>query len=213
LTSFGGPDVSTPSWSSDSERIAFDSTAEGQWDIYTINANGGKARRLTIDPANDGNPSWSRDGHWVYFDSRRTGEAQVWKIPANGGGEVQVPRKGGFAPLESPDGKFLYYTKALSATSVWKVPVEGGEETQVLKSLSFYANMAIVRDGIYFVPTRGAKDSSIQFLNFATGKIKTIATLEKVPGVGLTVSPDGRWMLYAQIDQQGRDLMLVENFR
>jgi hypothetical protein len=49
----------------------------------------------------------------------------VWKIPANGGGQVQVTRKGGFAPLESPDGKFLYYTKALSATSVWKVPVGG----------------------------------------------------------------------------------------
>jgi len=27
-----------------------------------------------------------------------------------------------------------------------------------------------------------------------------------------TVSPDGRWILYAQLDQSGSDVMLVENF-
>ena len=67
---------------------------------------------MTTDPANDGNPSWSRDGRWIYFDSARTGEQQVWKIPADGGDAIQVTRDGGFAPLESPDGKFIYYTKA-----------------------------------------------------------------------------------------------------
>src|SRR5262245_22775064 len=72
---------------------------------------------------------------------------QVWKIPANGGAEVQVTRKGAFAPLESSDGRFHYYVKRLSATSVWKVPLEGGEETEVLESLSFFANMAVAHDG------------------------------------------------------------------
>ncbi len=37
---------------------------------------------------------------------------QVWKMPANGGEAIQVTKDGGYAPLESPDGKFLYYTKA-----------------------------------------------------------------------------------------------------
>jgi Tol biopolymer transport system component len=214
LTAFGGPFTTTPRWSPDGEHIAFDSTAEGQFDIYTVSTNGGKPHRLTTDPANDGDPSWSHDGRLIYFDSSRTGEAQVWKIPANGGAEVQVTRKGGFAPLESPDGKFLYYVKALNATSVWKVPVGGGEETEVLESLSEYRNMAILTDGIYFIPTQSAsKGSSIQFFSFATGKIKPIATIERSAGSGLTVSPDGRWILYTQVDQQGSDLMLVENFR
>ena len=68
---------------------------------------------MTTHPANDGNPSWSRDGRWIYFDSARTGEQQVWKIPEAGGDAIQVTRDGGFAPLESPDGKFIYYTKDL----------------------------------------------------------------------------------------------------
>jgi hypothetical protein len=29
----------------------------------------------------------------------------------------------------------------------------------------------------------------------------------------LTVSPDRHWVLFSQMDQQGSDLMLVENFR
>jgi serine/threonine protein kinase len=214
LTSFGGARSTTPRWSPGGEYITFDSTAEGQFDIYTVNVNGGKPRRLTTDPSNDGNPSWSHDGRWIYFDSSRTGQAQLWKIPTTGGAEVQVTRKGGFAPLESPDGKLLYYVKALSATSVWQVPVEGGEETEVFESLSFYNNMAVVSDGIYFIPTQsGSKGSSIQFFSFATGKIKPIATIERSAGFGLAVSPNGRWILYTQVDQQGSDLMLVENFR
>ena len=113
MTSFRGPSVTTPRWSPDSERIAFDSEAEGQSDIWVIGANGGKPLRMTTDPANDGNPSWSRDGQWIYFDSARTGQQQLWKIPANGGEAIQLTRDGGFAPLESQDGKFLYYVKGL----------------------------------------------------------------------------------------------------
>jgi hypothetical protein len=50
-------------------------------------------------------------------------------------------------------------------------------------------------------------------LNTTTGTIQRIASIEKPVGVGLTVSPDRRWILYAQADQAGSDLMLVENFR
>jgi Tol biopolymer transport system component/predicted Ser/Thr protein kinase len=124
LTSFGGPDVTTPRWSPDGTRIAFDSNAGGQYDIWVVSADGGKPHRMTSDPTNDGNPSWSRDGKWIYFDSARVGEQQVFKLPASGGEAIQVTKDGGFAPFESPDGKFLYYTKALADTSLWKMPLE-----------------------------------------------------------------------------------------
>jgi hypothetical protein len=77
-----------------------------------------------------------------------------------------------------------------------------------------FTNMVIVNQGIYYIPTQGAaKASSIQFFSFATGKIKLVATMEKPAAGGLTVSSDGRWMLYTQVEQFGSDLMLVENFR
>jgi hypothetical protein len=33
-----------------------------------------------------------------------------------------------------------------------------------------------------------------------------------IPTSGLAVSPDGRWLLYTQVDQSGSDIMPVENF-
>jgi Tol biopolymer transport system component len=215
LTSFRGPEVSTPRWSPDGGRIAFDSDAEGEFDIWVIGANGGKPQRMTTDPANDGNPSWSRDGHWIYFDSARTGEQQVWKIPASGGEAIQVTRDGGFAPLESPDGKFLYYVKSLVETSLWKIPVEGGRGAKVLEGLNDYLDLAIVEKGVVFVPTRDP--ASLQFFSFATNKIRPLANFDRpisLPmAAGLSVSPDGRWILCTHFVQAGSELMLVENFR
>jgi Tol biopolymer transport system component len=219
LTSFRGPQVSTPRWSPDGGRIAFDSDAEAGWDVWMIGANGGKPVRMTTHPLNDGDPSWSRDGRWIYFDSARTGEQQVWKIPADGGEAIQVTWDGGFAPLESPDGKFLYHTKGYADTSLWRTPVEGGQATKILEGLSNYLNLAIVDEGIYFVPQQGmASGYSIQFLNLGTKQIRRIANFEKPldldPDVGgLAYSPDGRWILYTQVDQAGAELRLVENFR
>ena len=218
LTFFHGPVVTTPRWSPNGERIAFDSNAEGEFDIWVISANGGKSVRMTTHPANDGNPSWSRDGRWIYFDSARTGEQQVWKMPADGGEAIQVTWDGAWAPLESPDGKFLYYTKHLGATSLWKAPVDGGQATEVLEGLSTYLNLAIVDKGIYFVPVQDAISGySIQFLDLRTNQIRRIASFERPLGSGdtggLAISPDGRWILYQQLDRQGAELTLVENFR
>jgi hypothetical protein len=173
---------------------------------------------MTTHPANDGNPSWSHDGRWIYFDSSRAGAQQVFKIPANGGEAIQVTQDGGFAPVESPDGKFLYYVKALQATDLWKVPVEGGQATKVLEGLSTYVNFALVDDGVYFVPVRErGRGSSLRFLSFATNKVKPVASFEKPLDVGslggVSVSPDREWILYTQIEHAGSELMLVENFR
>jgi hypothetical protein len=181
--------------------------SQSQHDIVTL------FRNRSTSPATNAQTSWSRDGKWVYFASDRSGEYQVWKVPAGGGEAVPVTRKGGGQAFESPDGQWVYYTKGLGATSLWKIPRGGGEETQVLESV-YEQCFAIVKEGIYFIPSPdSAHHYSIQFFDFATKRIRSIITIEKPVYSGLYVSPDGRWLLNPQIDQVGSDLMLVENFR
>jgi hypothetical protein len=94
------------------------------------------------------------------------------------------------------------------------VPVEGGEETLVLEQVAFWDTFAMGNQGIYFFPRLDISGGShLDFFDFATGKIKTIANVEKPWNYGLAVSPDGRYILYSRIDQQDSDVMLVENFR
>jgi Tol biopolymer transport system component len=218
LTWFGKAMSGTPRWSPDAKHIAFDSNVEGQWDIHVISANGGKPRRLTSDASHEVVPSWSNDGKWIYFASNRAGDFQVWKMPANGGEAVQVTKKGGVVAFESTDGRWLYYTKTkmpeivVQSSSLWKVALPGGEESQVLESI-LMRNFAVAAGGIYFIPEPGPGGSaSIQFLNFASGESKRIIEINN-PGWAMAASRDGRSLLWMQIDYEGDDLMLVENFR
>ncbi len=213
LYSQAGTLAGSPRWSPDGERIAFDSNAAGNMDIYVIQSNGGKPVQLTTDPADDEIPSWSADGKWVYFASRRSGRFEVWKAPSTGGEAVQVTRNGGMAALESRDGKFLYYTKTYgNAVGLWKMPVRGGEEKLVVPSV-FHWDFTVANHGIYFeAPASADGKSSIRFLAFATGKVRTISPIP-ANGDGVDIAPDERSLLYTQSDEGGADLMLVENFR
>src|SRR5262249_49240871 len=117
--------------------------------------------------------------------------------------------------FESLDGKFLYYTKGDSSGSLWKMPVSGGEESQILPSVANRA-FSVVKEGIYFIPEAGTDGkSSIHFLAFATGMVKTVAPISGSPAEGLAVSPDGSSLLFSQSKTAmfEADLMLVENFR
>jgi Tol biopolymer transport system component len=211
ITSLHGPSCGTPRWSPDGEQIVFDSNPDGHWDIFVVGANGGKPRRLTHQPSFEAVPSWSRDGKWVYFCSDRGGTYQIWKMPAYGGEAVEVTSTGGFTAFESPDGEFVYYTKSEEgAEGLWRMPVGGGEETQVIDSVVAKRAFFITRDGIYFMT--GTKSFTIDFFNFRTRQRNTVVKVEN-PTLYVNVSPDGRTMLYTQIDQPGTDLMLVENFK
>jgi Tol biopolymer transport system component len=216
LTFFDGH-TCTPRWAPDGRQIAFDSRPEGHSDLYVIDLESRVPRRLTTDTANDVVPSWSNDGRWIYFASNRSGSWQVWRMPAEGGSAVQITQNGGFAAFESPDGQFVYYAK-FTEPGIWRVLVEGGEETLVLDLLQpgLWGYWAVVDEGIYFLNAEAESRPAIEFYRFATRRVTPIAALEKEPVLGdpgLAVSPDGRWLLYAQRDQEASDIMLVENFR
>jgi len=132
-------------------------------------------------------------------------------MPAQGGQAVQLTKKGGDAASESSDGKTLYYTKSLEDYSLWKVPVEGGEETRVLEQIldAGWLCWGLTTEGIYFVNASG---KAIEFFNFATHRITQVAKPEKRLWA-FAVSPDGRWILLSQVDQETSKIMLVENFR
>jgi len=137
----------------------------------------------------------------------------MWQMLAEGGQAIQVTRTGGTVAFESVDRAFVYYNKDTEPTGLWRIPVEGGAETEVLKSVATYA-FAVANKGIYFEQSHRDRGTSLQFLSFATGKVTTIGTIRRpVADLGLSVSPDERYLLYTQGDQTGSDLMLVENFR
>jgi Tol biopolymer transport system component len=234
LTSQGGH-AGSPRWSPDGRRIAFDGSVGGNADIFAIDAAGGvmngsasAPRRITTGPANGharSLPSWSADEKWIYYTSEQTGRYEIWRASAEGGQESQLTHHGGFDPRESPDGTQLYYTKQRNVSEIWKISLVGGAaggvETPVLTDPATATDFGWwqpFNDGIYLVsrvPESRPEEDRIQFFDLGTKNINPIAPLSKpVSGYGgFSVSPDRQHIVFAQIDHNESDIMLMENFR
>ena len=229
LTSLGEDAYpAAPRWSPDGKTLAFDFSADrGNVDVGIISAAGGPPRRLTTSTAIDATPSWSRDGRWIYFASNRSGAWQVWKVPSSGeeaGRARQITRGGGFAAIESIDGRHLYFARRLSGTlnpqnSLWRIPVEGGEEEVVIEGFrSSHGSWDLTAEGLYFVdqePSSSGTRWVVRFQGFDRRPATAVARLRYPPFLGgpaISVSSDGRWMLSTQ-SQGESDLMLVERLR
>jgi Tol biopolymer transport system component/DNA-binding winged helix-turn-helix (wHTH) protein len=223
LTSYRGPITSNPRWSPDSRRLAFDSRPDGYAAIFVVGAEGGSPHQVTPAGQDCLAPSWSHDGQWLYFGSNRDGSWQIWKVSVAGGPLTQVTQSGGYEAVESPDGKFVYYNKfGFYTVGVFRLPVDGGPETMVLDlpQLGSFSDWAVTDEGIYYIhrydaPGKLTTSFSVDFLNFATRQTTVVAKLDHDPtsNPGLSISPDGRSLIYSIDDYRIFDLMLIENFR
>lgn len=220
LTFLTAADTGTPHWAPDSRQIVFDSTASGDEGVYLISSEGGAAQPVVVDSHFNAEPSFSHDGHWIYFVSDRTSRHEIWKIARDGGPPIQVTHHGGNMPLESADGKFLYYTKALGddpsstdTAGLWRASVAQGKEERIAPGVLEF-NWTTASAGIYFIDEE--TKPTLKLIDPSNGRVTTISTLPNQPDCcdpALSTSPDGRTILYNQVDNEATDIMLVENFR
>jgi Tol biopolymer transport system component len=112
----------TPAYSPDGKRIAFSrSTDAFNSDIFVVNANGTKLRRLTTSRGTDSvlgeehGPTWSPDGRTIVFVTNRTQKSfELWRVDVNGKNERAItdtpsPKYDEDLPRFSKDGKRLLY--------------------------------------------------------------------------------------------------------
>jgi hypothetical protein len=78
----------------------------------------------------------------------------------------------------------------------------------------FWGYWAVFEKGIYYLDT--ATKPAIAFFDFKSGQVTRLFDLETRPAreaTGLATSPDGRTILYTQLDALTRDIVLVDNFQ
>jgi Tol biopolymer transport system component len=67
----------TPAWSPDGSRLAVVIADAGGTDVWTLDAGGRRARRVTEGPAVERAPRWSRDGRRIAFRTETGALASV----------------------------------------------------------------------------------------------------------------------------------------
>jgi Tol biopolymer transport system component len=218
ITELGDSSTSWPRWSPDGKQIAFDSHLRGKPAIYLVGLDSAKPRPVKDDSGGALFPNWSADGNWIYYQSHRSCEMDIWKVPAQGGHAIQVTKHGGALASETPDGHQLYYIVANNSSELWQRDLQSGDEHRVVEvpDIPDYMSYQITNEGIYFtIPDSSGSDvhSSLRHFSFLTRTIRTVTPLGNMMGThGISVSRDGRTILYSQQDHLNMNIMLVENF-
>ena len=95
-----------PTWSPDSESIAFQGYDDGAWHIYVIPRDGGAARALTSGESDDREPSWAHRGTRIAFSSDRAGGIVTpWEVDAASGDVRPLSKRDGWMPAWSPNDR------------------------------------------------------------------------------------------------------------
>lgn len=144
-------------------------------DLWSVDANGGDAHRLTSHEGIELFPKISPDGKWIAFSAEYSGSRQIWVMPAEGGTAKQL----------------TYYN------SVGVVPPRGGFDNVVLdwtsdsKQILFRANRTPFgdRNGMYYlVSIDGGMEKPLQIIN----------------GGFAVLSPDNNQICFTPVDREFR---------
>jgi Tol biopolymer transport system component/DNA-binding winged helix-turn-helix (wHTH) protein len=205
----------TPRWSPDSRKIVFDSHRSGHFAIYIVDISERAPRKLVINLRKDVSaPNWSRDGKWIYFRSYEVMGHKMYRCAAAGGDAVLLSTQPDeISPQESYDGDVLYFAARNVNTGLRMIPLRHSSTESAVDGIPPVASenlWSVVSGGIYFVPADTPR--SLCYFDFSSRKIREVFHIEKNFGGGLSVSPDGRWLLYSQVDEENGDIMIVDHF-
>ncbi|MEQ3653916.1 MAG: hypothetical protein ABNH21_00955 [Glaciecola sp.] len=128
------------------ETIAF--TYQG--DIWTVDAKGGRANRLTIHEGYESRPSWDNNSKQIAFSSDRFGSTDVFIIDANGGMPKQLTFHSSFDSVTdfAPNNTIMFasrrtYAQVEREAEIMAVDVAGqSTEVRFMDALGLDATMS-----------------------------------------------------------------------
>ena len=177
-------------------------------------ANAGKRRESYVVGR------WPLDLFFLLRSGDYSGDYEVWRMPADGGvAPERMTWNGGYMARESADGKWLYYSKHVyPTTGFWRIALPA----RALGSRKRWSRRTY-RTGLR-PPGRWARGScSTTRCRRSRGTVSASAsrqfgnrTHRDLPvgnirlARGLSLSPDGRWLVRSQIDRALTLVMIAE---
>lgn len=191
-----------PAWTPDGAAILFASKRTGNFDLYTMRADGSDTQRLTSTREDDGNPSPSPDGRLIAFDRGTPGG--IWIASADGSGARRLGSDTApeTQPAWSPDGGWIAYVRRRPGTSIqelWRVRPDGSGRQQVTR-LGGVVQGPSWSPGSERIVFSAVLDGTVFdiYSVTATGKSLRRHTKSTSDAIEPSWSPDGRLIAFAR---------------
>jgi Tol biopolymer transport system component len=212
LTSFNGPQTGSPSWCSDGRHIVFDSRASGSSSIYIEDISAQVPKQVSSDIQNLALPTWSEDCQWIFASD---GHDNLYRIPSSGGPAAKISNQGSWFSIVRGRRLFFDVIEA-NKIAIWSRLVNGGEAEPLkgMPELNPAESWTATEHGIYYTSS-SSKTSTINYYDFAARTTQRICMFSQSPtqGSGISVSPDGHWLLLTRTDDAQSDIMLASRFQ
>jgi len=212
ISAFGGPLSGAPSWCSDGRRLAFDSRADNRSALYVADIDERLVREIKTSVANLALPAWSADCSSLLASD---GNNRLFVVPATGGNAERFTAQASYYASIAGDD-VIFNVKTADGVQLWHKKIGSDIEAPLanLPQLSYTDAWIATPSRIYFT-TRVNDTTTVRSYDLADGKIQHAATLPYPPatlgGLGMSVSPDGKWLLYTRTTDAQADIMLVKN--
>ena len=210
LSSFNGPFTSAPNWCSDGRHIAFDSRVAGTPALYIEDIDERVPRQLVTSLNSLSRPVWSQDCRWLFASDA---QGVLYRVPSSGGTAERFTDEVSTYDLVVAD-RLIFNVLEPDGVVLWSKPVSGGQRAplQSMPKIGYDDAWAVTTAGIYYTDS-SSTPVMVNFYEFATHTTRTLMKLTGTPvpggGAGITVSPDGRWLLYSQPGDEQSEIMLA----
>jgi Tol biopolymer transport system component len=124
----------SPNWSPDGKSIVFQSTRDGNREIFIVDRGDSNQINLTNHSADDQTPTWSPDGSMIAFTSDRDGNEEIYLMNADGSEVSRLTDDPGRSkrPVWSVDGKLIaFYSDRTGNFEIYVMAADGSGVTRL----------------------------------------------------------------------------------
>jgi len=204
--------------------LSFLTTRDGNFEIYSMTADGKKITNLTNNKALDFWSSWSPNGKFILFYSNRDGNNEIYRMDEDGKNPINLSNhpSNDYLPEWSPDGNKIAFTSDRDHKSreIYTMNKDGSEVVRVTENEFFEEVPTWSVDGTKILFTRQIKEKDDTshaangeiFIMDADGTNEKRLTFKKGYDSGAKFSPDGkRIAFYGPTEDKNFELFIMNS--
>jgi TolB protein len=159
-------------------RIAYVSQVGKGKEIFIMDYDGARVKKITSNNSINLSPAWSPDGQWIAFMSYRGGSPELKILSSKGELRSAFPQKGELnsAPAWSPDGRLLAFSSARDGNAeIYTLRPSDGSLTRLTRDGSIDTSPTWSPDGrtIAFTSDRGGSPQ-IYLMDAGGGNVRKL---------------------------------------